>query len=410
MKFAFLVTPHVGGTFTVYSSLRAELRAHDIELRWMGPADERALLADARWADEMKSGEAIGSSGADPGEAQAREMAARLDAGGYDGVFVNVLSDQASTNLIRHIPARYLRIMIVHNITPGTYAAASAIRDHVHAIVCVCDRARDDLCRRRGFAPDRISVIRNAVTMPKLSVDTPARGTATGLRTLFLGRIEDASKGVLLLPAILKRVHDDVTLTVAGDGPDSKRLKIALSVLEHRAAMIGATPQTEVPTLLARHDALIMPSRFEGMPMALIEAMAMGCIPVASWIDGVTNTIVENERNGLLFPVGNATAAAEALDALRADPAWRAELSAAARATAADHFGGARMGQEYGKLIHALKLHRPPIAPPVSFAEWRLPRGLHPGLRTYLPRPVKNALRVAQERLKLRFRAEGRLQ
>ncbi|MEX2519501.1 MAG: glycosyltransferase family 4 protein [Paracoccaceae bacterium] len=408
MKFAFLVTPHTGGTFSVFASLRAELRPHGVDLRWMGPADRDALLADPPWAVEAMSGEAIArhgagldaASGADSGAAQAREMAARLEAGGYDGVFVNVLSDQASTNLVRHLPSRLLRIMIVHNITPGTYAAAAAIRDHVHAVVCVCDRACEDLRRRRGFDPARLSVIRNAVTLPDLGVEAAERSTEPGLRTLFLGRIEDASKGVLLLPAILDRVAGDVTLTVAGDGPDAPRLRAALSRLGARAMMIGAAAPRDVPALLAHHDALIMPSRFEGMPMALIEAMAMGCVPVASRIDGVTNTIVEHERNGLLFPVGSARAAASRLSALRADPAWRAELSAAARVTARSLYGGARMGEEYRGLILALQKSPPPIAAPLPFEEWRLPGGLRSGLRTYAPRPLKNALRLARERMR----------
>ncbi|WP_102109778.1 glycosyltransferase family 4 protein [Oceaniglobus roseus] len=402
-KFAFFVTPHTGGTFTVFRSLRAELAPRGVELRWMGPCARARLLADPHWAGEADRGEAIDVPGAIDDLAQARAMAARLEAGGYDGVFVNVLSDRAATNLVRHLPERLVRIMIVHNITPGTYAAAASIRVHVHATVCVCQRARDDLCRHHGFRPGRTLVIPNAVTLPDALPHPAPHLEDRTLRVLFLGRIEDASKGVMLLPSILHRLPPTVTLTVAGDGPDAKRLKAALAPFAGRARMLGAVPSAEVPALLARHDALLMPSRFEGMPMALIEAMAMGCVPVASRIEGVTDTIVHHAHNGLLFPMGSAKAAAECIAALAADPAWRVGLAAAARGTARNLHSGAEMGAAYARLIAEVQHRRPAIADPLPFEDWKLPRGLRAGLRTHLPRPVKNALRLARERLRTGF-------
>lgn len=403
MKFAFFVTPHTGGTFTVFTSLRAALRPHGVDLRWMGPVDREALLADRRWADEVTSGEAIALSDTNSGAGQAREMAARLEADGYDGVFVNVLSDRVSTNLVRHLPERLLRIMIVHNITPGTYAAAVAIRDYVHATICVSPRICADLVSGGGFSPTRTVVVQNvgAVRVGRRTFRPSA--AQTGLDMLSLGRIEDQSKGVFWLPRILGALPPDVRLTVAGDGPDRDHLRHLLKPFGARVRLLGAVPATDVPGLMAEHDALIMPSRYEGFGIVLAEAMAMGCVPVASRIQGVTDVVVEDGREGLLFPVGDWRGAARRIAALRDDRALLERLAGAAQAKVRNMYSTERLGDDYARVIHEVAGKRPAIAPPLPIEDWRLPGGLRSGLRTYVPRPVKNVLRVAKERMRPRF-------
>lgn len=403
MKFAFFVTPHTGGPFSVFTNLRAALRPHGVDLRWMGPVDRKVLLADPRWADEVTSGEAIEVSDKSSGAGQAREMAARLDAGGYDGVFVNVLSDRVSTNLVRHLSERLLRIMIVHSITPGTYAAAVAIRDHVHATIGVSPRICADLVSGGGFSPTRTVVVQNigAVRVGERAVRNSA--AQTGLDMLFLGRIEDQSKGVFWLPRILGALPPDVRLTVAGDGPDCDRLRHLLKPFGARVRLLGAVSATDVPGLMAEHDALIMPSRYEGFGIVLVEAMAMGCVPVASRIQGVTDVVVEDGREGSLFPVGDWKCAARRIAALRADRALLERLSVAAQAKVRSMYSTERLGDDYARVIHEIAGKRPAIAPPLPLGDWQLPGGLRSGLRTFVPRPVKNVLRVAKERMRPRF-------
>ncbi len=60
----------------------------------------------------------------------------------------------------------------------------------------------------------------------------------------------------------------------------------------------GSVQLSDIPVIMASHDVLIMPSRFEGLGMTMIEAMAGGCVPVVSHIRGVTDTIVVPGQNG----------------------------------------------------------------------------------------------------------------
>ncbi|MDX3924420.1 MAG: glycosyltransferase family 4 protein [Shinella sp.] len=397
MKYAYFVSPHIGGTYSVFRHLRKGLGAYGVDVRWMG-IGQQDFDAASRWFPDLAFGGYV-RIGADVREAeQANLLLGAIEAGGYDGVFVNVLADRVQTNVARYLPEKIKRIMIVHNITPGTYAAAAAIREHVHATVGVSSRCREDLVRRYAFRPNRTFAIDNAVDtevstrMERFPARTP------GLRLAYLGRVEDVSKGVFWLADIFKQLTTDATLTIAGDGPDLERLKVRLAPFGDRVHFHGFVAPEEVPALLCRHDVLVMPSRFEGFGLTIIEAMAAGCVPVVSRIAGVTDTIVEHGVNGFLFPVGNSRLAARSVDGLGDPETWR-RMSDAARRRAGNAFTIAQMAERYRKVIDLVQHNDVLPTAPLELGHWTMPKGLRSGFRTYLPGPVKNWLREIRERL-----------
>lgn len=396
VKLAYFVKPHLGGTYTVFRQLRKGLRAHGIEVEWMGLShDAREAVA---WTDTSENGVLLHTESCSTEKQQAEAILAALHERGFDGVFVNVLADRVQMNLARYLPAHILRIMIVHNITPGTYAAARALRDHVHATVGVSQRCRRDLIVHHGFPVSRTFSIPNAMEVEGLPARERHSEPGEPLKVLYLGRVEDASKGVFWLSDIMATVTEPVTLTVAGNGPDLEALKKRLEPHAARTSFVGAVSPDQVPETLASHDVLLMPSRFEGFGLTLLEAMAAGCVPVVSEIVGVTDTIAEHDVSGILFPVGDWRAAARSIDGLARDPDRLDAMSANARHRVAEKFGLKRMAGAYARLVADMAHERPPIALPLPMDEWATPLGLRAGLRTYLPAPVKNWLRVARER------------
>lgn len=406
----FFGLPHLGGTYSVFRSLRPGLAARGIALRWIGTgsAASRALL-HTPWPSEMSHGTVVA-----PQESEERSQAAALidhiEQDGYDAVFVNVLADRVQTNAVRYLDRRVLRIMVVHNITPATYAAAAAIRDWVHATVCVSPRIRDDLVARHGFAPERTHVILNAIATP----DAPRRARSpitaqAPLRLLSLGRVEDASKGVLWLPHILQRLDGlPCELTVGGDGPDLEALRRNCACFGGQVRFLGAVPAERVPILMAEHDVLVFPSRFEGFGLTLAEAMAAGCVPVASAIRGVTDAVVDHGRTGLLFPVGAPDQAALAILSLIMEPGLLERLSTAARLEATRRFGAGQAADAYADLLQEVRRRPPPIAEPLPLSRWGYPAGLTDGgLRRFVPRRIKNLLRMLRERSLLAFASAG---
>jgi len=404
MKCAYFVRPHIGGTYSVFTRLSSSLRHSGIELRWLaaGAAGETISFPPAvqGLSDALRKGDALDPMGVLDEETRARRMVAFLRENKFEAVFVNVLSSRFETNLVRYLPDDILRIMIVHNITPGTYAAARAIRDHVHATVGVSKRCRDDLVNHYDFDAARTLVIPHGLTQNICTPQTASQQHENEpLRLLYLGRIEDNSKGVFWLPNILRELKCDYHLTVAGDGPDLAELRHRLESFHEKVSFMSWVAPSDVPRLVGRHDVMIMPSRFEGFGLTLIEAMSQGCPAVVSRIAGVTDTIVTDGEDGLLFSVGDFRQAARHIDFLASNKDLRDEMAQAAVLKVAVAFDSDQVGHTYARLLETLMQSRPAIAPPLALSQWVMPNALHSSLRSRLPKPVKNWLRQMRERL-----------
>jgi len=136
-----------------------------------------------------------------------------------------------------------------------------------------------------------------------------------------------------------------VRARLVGDGPDRSMLeaRVAAADLDGRVQLLGIRTHGEIAALLASTDVLVAPSiptregKREGIPVVLMEAMASGLPVVASRLSGIPE-IVRDGENGKLFPAGDATALADALGELAADPALRQRLGRAARATVLREF------------------------------------------------------------------------
>src|SRR4051794_6465440 len=134
--------------------------------------------------------------------------------------------------------------------------------------------------------------------------------------------------------------------------------------------------------------------------LTLAEAMAAGCVPVASAIRGVTDVLIDHGRTGLLFPVGDLDRAAEEIRRIVAESGLLERLAAAAKAEAASRFDSDRAAGAYAGLLRTLRGDPPAIAEPLPLHRWRYPRGLADGaLRRFIPRRVKNLLREIRERI-----------
>jgi glycosyltransferase involved in cell wall biosynthesis len=396
---SFLV-PQAGGVWGVFENLRQGLAPYGIELRWLAAGESSARLVRRAAPADKEKGDLIATD-VHSGRASALSYYRYLTEKPPQLLIVHAL--QTESNLTRYLPPDIMRIMVVHTITPMTYRAARAVRDYVHATVAVSQRILDDLVRYCGFEPEWTVAIPNGIDLSKFETRC-ARPDVPPLRLLSAGRVEDIAKGVFWLPEIFRGVIGagvDATLTVAGDGPDLEQLRrrFERSGLASRASFIGGYRSEEVASVMSAHQVLLFPSRFEGIGLTLIEALAAGCVPVATRIDGVTDTVVEHGRNGFLFPVGDVAAAASFVVKLARDTTLWSQMSAEARATARERFGLDRMAREYFELIQRVFARPRRLAPPLPIETWTIPRGLRPAWWHSLPEPLKNRLRALRLQL-----------
>ena len=398
IKFASFAVPMLGGVYSVASCLRKGLANHGVTVHWIG-VGPRGVQAwnEPAMESERAFGELVAADDTDMA-AQALALVQHLKKARYDGVFIDVLGGVLQTNIARYLPPEFARILIVHSITPGTYAAARAVRDYVHIAVGVSPRIRNDLVNRYGFPQATTACIPNAVDVSALSSCTRGEGTER-LRLLFLGRIEDQSKGIFWVPRLMEALEGlQISLTVAGDGPDLAELKRRTRLCRSPVYFTGAVNPKEVPELMSKHDIFLMPSRYEGLPVALIEAMAAGCVPVASRISGVSDSIIEHGKSGFLFPTGDMTKAADIISNLSRRRSLLEHTSANARAAVDGRYSLERQSLSYNELIRKTLQSPSCLLPPMPLNKWCVPAGLRPGIRTYLPTWMKNTLRVWRER------------
>lgn len=177
-----------------------------------------------------------------------------------------------------------------------------------------------------------IQVVENGVSLP------PPSGLAREPATLvFAGRCCEGKGLYDLLQAMvaLRRGPGRVRLECLGDGDlDEVERAIASMGLVDRVRVHGWVDAPTRDAMFARATAVVLPSHAEGLPMALLEAMAAGAPVVATAVGGIPDLVVDG-HNGLLVPPADPRALEGAIRRLLSDPGLRRRLGAAARETVA---------------------------------------------------------------------------
>lgn len=172
-----------------------------------------------------------------------------------------------------------------------------------------------------GIPADKLCVKPNFVS--DLRAESQAEPFA-----LFLGRL-DRTKGIGVLLKAWPQVSG-MELVIAGDGPERARVEAACAA-GVRMRYVGRLKREEALRLLGRCAMLVQPSLwYEGFPMTLVEAYAMGCPVVASRI-GSLSELVRDGVTGLLFTPGNAADLSRAVQQLVSSPSERERMGREAR-------------------------------------------------------------------------------
>lgn len=200
----------------------------------------------------------------------------------------------------------------------------------------------DQVCNEFGWPRERVVVVPNPVDLPEIGSIGPIDRLAAGIPSdrpllLWAGRMDPVKRLDFLLDVLDRvRLRRAFTLALCGDGPLRSRIEARIAELAWSRDVRLLGWRTEVVAWMKAADLLLLPSRSEGSPNVVLEAMAAGCCVLASDIAPCRELIAPGVT-GVLAPCGDAPAWAAAVEGLLADGDRRARLAGAARNWVAAH-------------------------------------------------------------------------
>jgi colanic acid/amylovoran biosynthesis glycosyltransferase len=216
--------------------------------------------------------------------------------------------------------------------------AGFLMRDKVraaHLIIAISSYGRSQVMRSstpRDWG--KISVVRLGVNMNEFAPSEKNARRPGPFEVICVGQLAPAKGQHILLRACASLIRDGhpLLLRLVGDGPDRKDLEESAAALGISGSVIfhGAQSHNRVLELYRQADAFVLASFAEGVPVVLMESMALELPCVATAITGVPE-LIRNEVEGLLVPASDADALAKAMVRLMDDPALGRSLGMAGR-------------------------------------------------------------------------------
>jgi glycosyltransferase involved in cell wall biosynthesis len=294
------------------------------------------------------------------------------------------LHGYSSKNLVVTMVAKALGKPIVMTLHTAGYDEPAAIERHGSlarwafrsvALYTSVSPALVDTFLAAGLPADRIVLVPNGIDIDRFTpADAAGRAalrTSLGLPLdrpviVFVGFFSADKQPRVLFDAWLRLQaagRSDATLLFVG-ATNASYFEVDSTIapamiadataagVADRLRFTGVT--RDVPAQLRAADIFVLPSRREGLPVALLEAMACGLPCVASRLPGSTDAIIEHGVNGVLTPPGDAAAFAEAIESLLGDAAERHRLGEAARTTIVQRYSSGHVADRWLETYQAV--------------------------------------------------------
>jgi colanic acid/amylovoran biosynthesis glycosyltransferase len=278
---------------------------------------------------------------------------------------------------IDHVHAHFanhpaVAALVIHRLTGIPFSFTAHAHDlhveqrmldaKVHAArfaVTISEFNRRFMVEECGADCEKIHVIHCGID-PAMRMRERTPGTARPLQIAAISSLFEVKGHRYLIEAcrLLKLRGVDFRCRLAGDGPLREKIEqqVTASGLSDRISVLGGLDRAGVLDLLATSDVVAQPSvqtadgKREGIPVALMEAMAAGLPVVASAISGIPE-LVEDGRNGLLVPPRDPEALGRALEQLARDPDLAARMGAAGRRKVLSDFSQETSAQQLVSLF-----------------------------------------------------------
>ena len=212
-------------------------------------------------------------------------------------------------------------------------------------IVTVSDSIRQYVCDEIGIPGFRLTTIHNGIQTDRLERTKRCENEVV---CITVGRLAQIKNQAMMIRAFALTRNAGTKLWLVGDGPERAKLEALTVELGLRARVTFVGFRHDVADLLAQSDIFLMSSDYEGVSIAVLEAMRAGLPIIGTRVGGMVETVIEN--TGILVAAGDIKAMAAALDTLIESPQRRSMLGAAGTQFLQSEFSILSMVERYEAL------------------------------------------------------------
>ena len=228
-------------------------------------------------------------------------------------------------------------------------------------LVTVSGKSAEHLYRRYPHSLKWVMPIPNGVVcspLPSTSSQVTSTLAQHSVRIIFVGSIELDRKGLdVLIDAVEILIKESVPLfrlVIVGDGPDISLLR-DLVIAKGLVSFVEFWGESENPLdIIRQSDLLVLPSRREGLPNVMLEAMSCGVCVIASSGPVGPSEVITHLESGWLVPVGDSVALAKGMRTLISDSVLREQLAQAGYSYVSTQCSAEVMTQRYESVLLSL--------------------------------------------------------
>jgi len=285
-------------------------------------------------------------------------LAAMLSGGRFDILHCHLVASNIFAKPIGALCR--VPVIINHDHTNDAYRASQRLRLALDTfsnrfathLIAVSDSCRQFLIEREHLPAGKISLVLNAIDLDRYAPDSCDResarrtlGVPTGVPIVAgVGRLNPQKNFSLFVEMAVhvRRYIPDAHFLLAGEGPEELLLREKVREAELTGCWTFSGYVADTRLVYRAADALVMPSLFEGLPMTLLEAMAMRVPVIASALDGIAEVVTDG-RDGFLVSGQYAGDFAGRTIRVLSDPALAKRIGEEANGTVAGRFSVGRM-------------------------------------------------------------------
>lgn len=228
--------------------------------------------------------------------------------------------DFLSSAIFPALPDHVRFVGIVHSDDPEHYEHAYRLGHYWDRVVCVSNTIHRRVFEYNGSLIDKTVTIPYGIRVDPINsiAARPKSIRDKTLRLIYVGRIVQKQKKIMNYAALVRRLEKqgvNYHMTFVGDGEMESTLKGDLADLVEagKVTMSGRLSPADATAALAQSDILLLLSEFEGLPLALLEAMAVGCVPVVWRTESGIDQVIRTGVNGIILEQGDIPGVAETL-------------------------------------------------------------------------------------------------